>query len=1407
MLLRWLQARSRFYCSEKRRKINKFKDANKVGRSDFENFILSTNTNANLQSYWCSLLNVGNVSVKVNKLFTTYDTEKSCRVKINNGQDLMRISFFLSIKMILALIIEIQLLRQNIESHPGPRTNHPDNSDKCNFSVVTFNANGLGDVAKLRRVLTKADNCIKKGGFFLVQESHLIKDDIIKLYWRHNFEMSNFRTNSAGVLTLYSNDFKTLHSSSDDKGRRTVTLVENNLIKVMVVNIYVPNNHSEAIIFMEETYLKILEVLNDYPDSFVIIGGDINVCMTDNDCINRQRGKIESELAESIRNNNILCNLQDAFRAKHASEGYTWNRGSCYSRLDHVFVSDNITRYITKAESNWNFEKSDHAAVKITFNLPNDPKQGKGIVKINMKIIENKAEYKNIENEISEQLKQIPEGWDPHQKLEFLKMTVRSVFSYRTGKIRKELNDEIAEVEESLNNIEMLKIKFLKNSSESTREERLSTINNARITKSNELAELRKRYDKQLQFRSKVKWFEYGERSNSFFLNLNKWWTKKKAILEIVCNGIRYTGNTDVIVGIREFYRDLYESKSSQNQGDDDDEGKEDDFYKECKKLDPESKDKLEESISKDELRRALNSCKESAPGPDGIPYMFYKKYWHLVGEIITESWEHSVRTGKMPISHLESVITVLPKDGKDLTDIKNWRPITLTNCDAKIITKALAARMAKITDKIIDKTQTAYIPGRSVMDNIRSNLFLKNHCKTNNLDAVLISLDAKKAFDSVDHNYIRKTLAAYGFGPTFIKYFNTLYNGITARILVNGFFSDIIKIERGVKQGDALSCAIFILCIDPLIRNMNANRNIKGITIKTRKSNKVVCHKASGYADDISIVCHGDNKSVQAVFDEYQRLTTRSGLVLNADKTEILRLNGGRNRKYNIRYEEKLVELLTVDKIKICGICFCTDQNVEYSSNVLDKINKFESKLKGWLARNLTLEGKVLIVKTFGLSQLIYIMQCVQIREQDIIDIERKMFNFLWSNKNTSGRPIDRIKRSLLKNDIAEGGLKVTDIECLDRALKLRQFIRADESNHNISIIQLSCMEKLGYDSVLINEFAHITNEESICSSAQTTINSMMDHNRLNKYEGTGIAESSTETVNQIYSINVNDYLKRSNKILLQCVYTPLKREGLTVYGELVRERESEMDKGRIKRLEMVINGFPKYFREIANSFDEDINYPSRNLSKILTLDKTWIPITQLKTKEIQVILKKCLNKTTENSFDERLGISFEMESLVRFREQCKNAKLRNIYYRMVNGDFFTYVRMKKFKMSDNDNCPRCGETETTRHLLWECRESANMWRIFNNAIRSVSDNKYSIRNYSELYNMNGNAVINTIKVKIIQEIIQITRPVRWSVENLRHTIMELKNIELYIAIKNNKLNNHNIKWKCMESLLRDEL
>jgi hypothetical protein len=96
------------------------------------------------------------------------------------------------------------------------------------------------------------------------------------------------------------------------------------------------------------------------------------------------------------------------------------------------------------------------------------------------------------------------------------------------------------------------------------------------------------------------------------------------------------------------------------------------------------------------------------------------------MGPIILGAWKHSLNTGNLPPSHLESVITLLPKEGNDIKDIKNWRPITLSNSDSKILTKAISLRTSKVLDSIIDTSQTAYVPGRSVADNLRSNFFLQ---------------------------------------------------------------------------------------------------------------------------------------------------------------------------------------------------------------------------------------------------------------------------------------------------------------------------------------------------------------------------------------------------------------------------------------------------------------------------------------------------------------------------------------------------------------------------------------------------------------------------------------------------------------------------------------------------------
>ena len=93
--------------------------------------------------------------------------------------------------------------------------------------------------------------------------------------------------------------------------------------------------------------------------------------------------------------------------------------------------------------------------------------------------------------------------------------------------------------------------------------------------------------------------------------------------------------------------------------------------------------------------------------------------------------------------------------------------------------------------------------------------------------------------------------------------------------------------------------------------------------------------------------------------------------------------------------------------------------------------------------------------------------------------------------------RAIYRIKRAVLKNSYEEGGLNIPDLECLNRSLKLRQFIRANKCSHPVSRIQTLCLEKIGYSSKIAQEYYKISEGEEIVRSAMTTINTLCDYTR----------------------------------------------------------------------------------------------------------------------------------------------------------------------------------------------------------------------------------------------------------------------------------------------------------------------
>ena len=130
---------------------------------------------------------------------------------------------------------------------------------------------------------------------------------------------------------------------------------------------------------------------------------------------------------------------------------------------------------------------------------------------------------------------------------------------------------------------------------------------------------------------------------------------------------------------------------------------------------------KCEGEITESECINALKSMKnKKSPGTDGITVEFYKLFWNNVKEFYVNSINYSFQTGSLTELQKQSIITIIPKQNKDLTSLDSWRPIILLNVDYKIATKVIANRVKHVITKIIHNSQTGFIKGRYIGENIR---------------------------------------------------------------------------------------------------------------------------------------------------------------------------------------------------------------------------------------------------------------------------------------------------------------------------------------------------------------------------------------------------------------------------------------------------------------------------------------------------------------------------------------------------------------------------------------------------------------------------------------------------------------------------------------------------------------
>ena len=214
-------------------------------------------------------------------------------------------------------------------------------------------------------------------------------------------------------------------------------------------------------------------------------------------------------------------------------------------------------------------------------------------------------------------------------------------------------------------------------------------------------------------------------------------------------------------------------------------------------------------------FRSAEKVSQWQVPGNDGLTAEFYKNFWNLLGQQLTDSLNYSFEHGELSTSQKQAIIKLIDKKDRDRRYIKNWRPISLLNVDMKIASKALALRLEKILPEIIQADQYAYVKGRTIFDAIRTIDGIMEFTKIQQLSGLMVAFDFKKAFDSLSWSFLFRALQSFNFGESLIRWVTVLYCNISSCVLNNGFSSQLFDVRRGVRQGDPLSAYLFIIALE----------------------------------------------------------------------------------------------------------------------------------------------------------------------------------------------------------------------------------------------------------------------------------------------------------------------------------------------------------------------------------------------------------------------------------------------------------------------------------------------------------------------------------------------------------------------------------------------------------------
>ncbi|XP_077228479.1 uncharacterized protein LOC143861436 [Tasmannia lanceolata] len=305
------------------------------------------------------------------------------------------------------------------------------------------------------------------------------------------------------------------------------------------------------------------------------------------------------------------------------------------------------------------------------------------------------------------------------------------------------------------------------------------------------------------------------------------------------------------------------------------------------RKLNVEDADILSKPISSEEIKDMVwKTNGDKAPGPDGFNASFFRAFWYLLGDEFIAAIKKFFKSGKLLKSVNATFISLIPK-GPDSSSPSQYRPISLCTFLYKTITKILANRLLTVISNLISPSQSAFIRGRQIQDNILlTHDLLHSFHLPSPTPSMCLKIDLAKAFDNINRQALLSFMAKQGFNSVWLGWIEECISNPSFSILVNGSPQSFFTSSNGLRQGDPLSPLLFSISMEMLSVLLENASSSNALSTPFVQGSLAITHLL--FADDLMIFAKGSTRNASILSSCLSLFHKVFGMEANPFKSEI---------------------------------------------------------------------------------------------------------------------------------------------------------------------------------------------------------------------------------------------------------------------------------------------------------------------------------------------------------------------------------------------------------------------------------------------------------------------------------------------------------------------------------------